>query len=177
MAPADATNKNVTWSSDNEAAATVSSTGLVTAVAAGSATITVTTEDGGFTDTCAVTVNPAGPVLAVKYQGTTIKSYTMAQLKALTPAFSGYAGMRCNCGYIAPIDLVTGVKITDIVADARGTALTAGQAVTVSSGGYGYTFSYDRLVNFTGFTMYDAATDTPVAFSSLTGPLRLGARL
>ena len=93
VAPADATNKNVTWSSSNPAAATVSSTGLITALAVGSATITVTTEDGGFTDTCAVTVDPAGTVLAVKYQGTTVKSYTMAQLRALT-AFSGYAGTR-----------------------------------------------------------------------------------
>ncbi len=59
MAPAEATNKNITWSSSNEAVATVDSTGLVTAVAPGSATITVTTEDGSFTDTCAVTVNAA----------------------------------------------------------------------------------------------------------------------
>ncbi|MBR7287904.1 DNA breaking-rejoining protein, partial [Klebsiella pneumoniae] len=39
--------------------ATVSSTGLVTAVAAGTATITATTADGDFTDTCAVTVTAA----------------------------------------------------------------------------------------------------------------------
>ena len=36
---------------------------------------------------------------------------------------------------------------------------------------YNKTFSYDRLVNFTGFTMYDASANTPVAISSLTGPL------
>ena len=39
-------NKNVTWSSSDEAVATVSETGLVTAVAEGTATIMVTTEDG-----------------------------------------------------------------------------------------------------------------------------------
>ena len=53
--PSDATNKNVTWSSSNENVATVSG-GVVTGVAAGTATITVTTEDGGFTATCVVTV-------------------------------------------------------------------------------------------------------------------------
>lgn len=54
--PADATNRAVTYSSSDETKATVSEDGLVTAVAVGSATITVTTVDGGFTDTCAVTV-------------------------------------------------------------------------------------------------------------------------
>ena len=54
--PADATNKNVTWSSSDEAVATVSADGVVTACGAGEATITVTTEDGGFTDACRVTV-------------------------------------------------------------------------------------------------------------------------
>ena len=54
--PANATDKSVTWSSNNTAVATVDSGGLVTGVAAGSATITVTTNDGGLTATCAVTV-------------------------------------------------------------------------------------------------------------------------
>jgi uncharacterized protein YjdB len=57
--PEDAANKNVTWSSSNTAAATVDEqTGEVTAIAAGEATITVTTEDRGKTAACAVTVNP-----------------------------------------------------------------------------------------------------------------------
>ena len=58
VSPGDATNKNVTWSSNNTSVATVSG-GTVTAVAAGSATITVTTEDGDKTATCSVTVNNA----------------------------------------------------------------------------------------------------------------------
>ncbi len=49
VAPTNATNKNLTWSSSDNNIATVSPTGLVTAVAAGNATITVTTLDGGFT--------------------------------------------------------------------------------------------------------------------------------
>ena len=54
--PANATNKAVTWSSDNSGVATVDANGEVTAVAPGTATITVTTEDGNKTATCAVTV-------------------------------------------------------------------------------------------------------------------------
>lgn len=57
--PTDATNKAITWTTSAPLIATVSSTGLVTAVAEGTATITATTADGNFTDTCAVTVTAA----------------------------------------------------------------------------------------------------------------------
>lgn len=53
--PANATNKNVTWSTSDATVATVQE-GTVTAVAAGTATITVTTEDGSHTAACTVTV-------------------------------------------------------------------------------------------------------------------------
>ena len=56
IAPNNATNKNVTWYSSNSAVATVDQNGNVEAVGAGTANITVTTEDGSFTATCAVTV-------------------------------------------------------------------------------------------------------------------------
>ena len=55
ITPANATNQNLTWTSDNEEVATVSD-GVVSAVAAGTAHITVTTADGGKTATCVVTV-------------------------------------------------------------------------------------------------------------------------
>ena len=54
--PNDATDKTVTWSSDNDDVATVDADGNVKAVAPGTATITVTTQDGSHTATCTVTV-------------------------------------------------------------------------------------------------------------------------
>ena len=58
VSPSNATNRNVTWSSSNTSVATVSS-GVVTAKAAGTATITCTAADGsGVKATCAVTVIP-----------------------------------------------------------------------------------------------------------------------
>ena len=54
--PAEATNQNVTWKSSNTSVATVDASGKVTTVAVGTATITVTTEYGDFTDDCKVTV-------------------------------------------------------------------------------------------------------------------------
>ena len=58
IAPDNATDKSVTWTSSDENAATVDENGEVTAVAPGTATITVTTADGGYTATCEVTVKP-----------------------------------------------------------------------------------------------------------------------
>ena len=67
ITPDNATNKNVTWSSDTPSVASVNN-GVVTAVAPGTATITVTTVDGGFTATCAVTVRPEIPPANPNYK-------------------------------------------------------------------------------------------------------------
>lgn len=56
VVPSNATNKAVTWSSDNAEVASVDENGVVTANGFGTARITVTTADGGFTDVCAVKV-------------------------------------------------------------------------------------------------------------------------
>ena len=61
--PSSATNKNTIWSSDAQEYATVTESdnpATISAVAAGSATITCATEDGSFTDTVAVTVTGGG---------------------------------------------------------------------------------------------------------------------
>ena len=85
--PDNATNKKVTWKSDKTDIASVDESGKVTALKAGEATITVTTEDGGKNATCKVTVksknvpvtgvevNPWAVTLSVR--GTTKLSYTI----------------------------------------------------------------------------------------------------
>lgn len=61
VAPSNAANKNVTWSTSNSSVAKVSNTGLVTAVAAGNCVITCTAADGsGKKATCSVIVH-GGP--------------------------------------------------------------------------------------------------------------------
>lgn len=69
--PDNATNKAVTWESSDETVATVDD-GKVTAVKSGTATITVTTTDGGFKATCTVTVNAA--------KGSAENPYTVADV-------------------------------------------------------------------------------------------------
>ena len=54
--PAFATNRTVFWQSDNLGVATVDENGKVKAMAPGTAKITATTEDGGMTATCTVSV-------------------------------------------------------------------------------------------------------------------------
>jgi uncharacterized repeat protein (TIGR02543 family) len=61
--PENATNKRVAWASSDNGVASVSAGGVITGVAAGSVTITVTTQDGGYTATCAITVTESDDII------------------------------------------------------------------------------------------------------------------
>ena len=80
-----AANENVTWTSSNPDSVIVDENGLVTAVAPGEATITVTTEEGGFTATCDVDVNVVA-LNRLRLDKTSAKIYTGDTLK-LTPVY------------------------------------------------------------------------------------------
>ena len=97
VAPANAANQSVTWASSAPSVATVDAAGKVTAVAPGTATITATTVDGGFTAICTVTVRPYIPPANPNYRitveatqgGTVTADPTAAKAGAtvtLTPA-------------------------------------------------------------------------------------------
>ena len=73
VAPANATDKTVAWTSSADGKASVNSSGLVTGVAVGSATITCTTNDGSFTASCATTVYSSS-VSIVDEDGTDISA-------------------------------------------------------------------------------------------------------
>ena len=90
VAPENATNKAVTWASDKTDVATVDANGKVTAVAAGTANITVTTQDGGKTATCVVTVNPA----TEPEDPTVVREWVSAQADFTDSAVSSYNGSK-----------------------------------------------------------------------------------
>ena len=61
VAPTTAANKTVSFTTSDPLIATVSPSGVVSALAIGAAVITVTTQDGSFTDTCNLTVTSPDP--------------------------------------------------------------------------------------------------------------------
>ena len=101
IAPADAADKTVMWASDDSNVATVNG-GKVTAVAAGTANITVTTKDGGKTATCAVTVNKRvairNAILLEDFTGTWCGPcyYAMEKLHKILPAFGDKVILVCH---------------------------------------------------------------------------------
>ncbi len=87
VTPSNATNKAVAWTSSNTGVATVSSKGLVTAKAAGKATVTCKAKDGsGKSATCAVTVKPKTPT------GVKAASASKSSIKISWTAVSGATG-------------------------------------------------------------------------------------
>lgn len=89
IAPEGATDTRLVWLSSDEKVATVDENGVVTPVGEGSATITVVTVDGNFSDTCAVTVKlPAGQPLWLKagtFRLMLLVSLIIPQLKRIRP--------------------------------------------------------------------------------------------
>ena len=87
VAPATATNKALSWSSSDDTIATVDSSGTVTAVKEGAATITVTSQDGHKSATCAVTVKDLKQTIA----GVTVPFAGATPVTAITTT-SQYGG-------------------------------------------------------------------------------------
>jgi hypothetical protein len=86
VSPSNATNKKLNWSSSDPAIATVDATGLVTAVSVGTATITVTSEDGGKTDTAEITVISPTTLITLQAEDAVYAGATVATNQ------SGYNG-------------------------------------------------------------------------------------
>ena len=144
VTPDNATNKSVTWTSSNTAVATVSSTGLVTAVANGTATITATTADGSNkTATCTVTVNIPVPVTGITLNKTTAtltsKGPTLQLSATVTPSNATnksvtWTSSNTAVATVSNIGLVTAVgagTATITAAATDGSGITATCKVTV----------------------------------------------
>lgn len=83
--PSNASNKSVTWKSSNTKLATVSSSGVVKGIAAGTVKITATTMDGKYSATCTITVYTA--VKSVKLNKTSL-TLKYGNSTTITPTIS-----------------------------------------------------------------------------------------
>ena len=143
--PDNATNQNVTWSSDNADVATVDN-GTVTAVGAGKTTISVTTEDGGKTATCTVTVTDktyaiSADATALNF-GSAYTGYAQPAAKTVTMKNTGNQPVTLNqpsstdnfvVGNLTDTELVAGETATFKVQPKAGLAAgTYSDTITVS---------------------------------------------
>ncbi len=84
VTPTDAVNKKVTWDSSDKTVATIDENGKVTALKSGTTEITVTSEDGSFTDTCTITVEPKKYTVTFKDGETVAKTEVIEEGKSAT---------------------------------------------------------------------------------------------
>ena len=143
ITPDNVRNKTVTWSSSDENVATVSQEGVVTAVKAGEATITATTNDGTeLTASCTVTVTPKRATdIKIDKEQIEMEAGTTATLKAtVLPEDAGdrtvtWSSSDENVATVNQEGIVTAIKAGEATITATtndGTELTASCTVTVT---------------------------------------------
>lgn len=124
ISPSDATNKHVTWSSNNTAVATVDSNGKVSTIVTGKATITATTADGSKADTCIVTVS-ANPATI------TVDKLSYSDDTAITAQNSSYAVDGAKFTMEQPLKMI--LKGTEYEATSSYTySISVGNAQTIT---------------------------------------------
>lgn len=162
VTPNNATDKSVTWTSSNPGVATVDSTGKVTAVAAGSTTITVKTTDGEFTATCTVSVTAKVAVTGVSVSPTS-KTLNKGETVTLTATVSPSTATNKNVTWSS-----NNTSIATVDSEGKVTGIAAGTAtITVTTADGGKTATSTITVN-----------PTPVSGVSLDQPaitLKVGA--
>ncbi|MBQ9673490.1 MAG: Ig-like domain-containing protein [Ruminococcus sp.] len=120
ITPNDASNKEVTWTTSNSKVATVNAKGKVTANAAGTATITVTTADGSFKATSKITVKQ--PVTSVTLNKKTL-NLKVKQKATLTTTIKPTNATTKTVAWTTSKKTVATVSAKGVVtAKARGTA-------------------------------------------------------
>ena len=149
VSPDNALNRTVTWTSSVPAVAAVDENGRVTAAADGTATITVTTDDGGFTASCEVTV--IQPVT-----GVTLAPDILSMKIGDEPAQLTATVLPADASDKTVIWTSSAPSVADVDANGRVTAVADGTAtVTVTTRDGGFTASCEVTViqPVTGITL------------------------
>ena len=166
VAPSNADNQNVSWSSNAPTIASVDQTGKVSALSPGTATITVTTEDGNHTASCTVTVTaPAAPipVTAINLNKSTATIY-VGSTETLTVSYTpGDANTGKAVNWTSNN---TGVATVD--ANGTVTAVAVGTAVITA------TSTTDASINASCTVTVDVAHPTGVTLNKSSLNLQIG---
>lgn len=156
VAPDNATDKTVTWSSDKEEIATVDANGLVTAVAMGTAIITA--KAGDKTATCKVTVTP-GLSTPLTIEAITAGTITVDNQQS-GMKYSKNGATKTNVG-IASISVAAGDKVAFY---GNGTTITSYYSTYIGGDGDGFKCkvygNIMSLVDETGFAKNTTLTAT-----------------
>jgi len=129
VSPSNATNKDVTWTSSSTSVATVDSNGKVTAVKAGTATITVKTSDGSKTATCKVTVTAKSVAVTGVTLNKTTLSLVEGSTETLTATISPSNATNKNVTWTS-----SSTSVATVDANGKVTAVKAGTAtITVKT--------------------------------------------
>jgi Pectate lyase len=178
VSPSNATNKSVTWTSSNTGVATVNSSGLVTGVVAGSATVTVRTADGGFTATSAITVTSGtvavtgvsvSPTSASVAAGGTVQLTATVSPSNATNKSVTWSSSSTGVATVNSSGLVTGVAagLATVTVRTSDGGFTATSSITVTSGGGGSSAADGYGRNTTGGgNLTPVSVSTASAFSS-----------
>jgi len=159
VAPANATNKSVTWTSGNTSVATVSTAGLVTGRATGSSVITVRTADGGFTATSTITVTtttvPVTGVSVTPASASIVSGNTQQLTATVLPSNATnksvtWTSSNTGAATVSTSGLVTGVSAGSSVITVRTAdgGYTATSTITVTGGGSGCTNPVNITIPF-----------------------------
>ena len=151
--PDNATDQTVTWSSDNEAVATVDADGKVTAVALGTANITATANDGsGVTATCAVTVSKVVTINQSDWGSGWNPSFTKDGVTVSASMIDPHDGNLMDGGtFSTTLGNFTKIVVTAAHCAASGTGWSGGSSSKTWAGTPASTVSFSG--DFMGFGM------------------------
>ena len=144
VTPDDATDQTVTWSSDNEAVATVDADGKVTAVALGTANITATANDGSsVTATCAVTVSKVVTINQSDWGSGWNPSFTKDGVTVSAGMIDPHDGNLMDGGtFSTTLGNFTKIVVTAADCDASGTGWSGGSSSMTWAGTPASTVSF-----------------------------------
>ncbi len=122
--PSNATNRTITWTSSNSSVAKVSG-GTVTALSAGTTTITATSADGGYMAQCVVTVKetevPPSTNAYIKVESVTATPGSSVRVPITLSNNPGFVSMTLKVTYDTSVLTLIGVEDTGLITGAMHT--------------------------------------------------------